>query len=482
VCSRRILKRLGISGGKHQKQSITALLSQLHRQLKRGRNKLETQFPTLADALTNYRFLQGLVDRLLHDPPSRAELAKVREVVDAVWRLSQTINLPEIIAAVPVSPEFTEEEKKRLLNLFLKVASYHSASLYLYKETQKLDALRNARVESIDLSDDIFKRGPADSVGSTLSSCLSRFIQPSGSNAGLDTICQYLNMKPSQAKGKFRQWFSSASEDAKIHAEIQIVTWYDLHPSPHPPRVISSSKDACFLCNEFIRLHGQYHVPGSHGRLYPAWRWPNIDGHEEIQARLNNVVEEKIVGIVRELHSTRIRIKLTCPNESRILELPLSSVCLLDTGGESVNAANLEIVLEEEQFKEAQEEVQGDVQESDGTRPAASTSSTTPSTMSLVQEHSLSRTILPQKKPHQYKLGPLSIHLEYSVGENWRGSPSLRCKVEWLGHEEANQVRQEAERNIFDAMRLGTSDETTSEDKRLLHISHGGHIIRVTLE
>jgi hypothetical protein len=38
--------------------------------------------------------------------------------------------------------------------------------------------------------------------------------------------------------------------------------------------VICSSKRACYLCQLFIQLHGQYFIPSTHGKLYDTWKWP----------------------------------------------------------------------------------------------------------------------------------------------------------------------------------------------------------------
>lgn len=60
----------------------------------------------------------------------------------------------------------------------------------------------------------------------------------------------------------------------RLHAEIQLVLFYKRYDSALPPRVICASKRACYLCNLFFKLHGAYHIPDTHGKLYETWRWP----------------------------------------------------------------------------------------------------------------------------------------------------------------------------------------------------------------
>jgi hypothetical protein len=60
----------------------------------------------------------------------------------------------------------------------------------------------------------------------------------------------------------------------KVHAEIQLLFFYELNPHLPRPRIICSSKSACYLCNLFFSLHGVFHIRRSHGRIYDKWILP----------------------------------------------------------------------------------------------------------------------------------------------------------------------------------------------------------------
>ena len=62
----------------------------------------------------------------------------------------------------------------------------------------------------------------------------------------------------------------------QIHAEIQLVKFYEENPSINPPRFIGSSKKACHLCNMFLEVHGKFTVSKSCQNLYPRWTVPTI--------------------------------------------------------------------------------------------------------------------------------------------------------------------------------------------------------------
>jgi hypothetical protein len=66
-----------------------------------------------------------------------------------------------------------------------------------------------------------------------------------------------------------------APKDHKIHAEIQLLFYYEINPGRPKPRIISSSKSACYLCNLFLHTHGVFQTPRTHGRLRSAWILPD---------------------------------------------------------------------------------------------------------------------------------------------------------------------------------------------------------------
>ncbi len=127
-----------------------------------------------------------------------------------------------------------------------------------------------------------------------------------------------------RSESGFREQMAGISERGKVHAEIQLVFFYELYPRGLRPRIICSSKSACYLCNLFIRLHDQFMVPRTHGRLYEKWILP--DWLESVSAerrqrlcvivtQFNAVIEDKIRVV-----STGKSMPFIHPNESVLVE------------------------------------------------------------------------------------------------------------------------------------------------------------------
>src|SRR5690606_28795848 len=61
-----------------------------------------------------------------------------------------------------------------------------------------------------------------------------------------------------------------------VHAEMQMVKFYEENPSINPPHFIGLSKKSCYLCNLFLQYHGQFSVSKTHPSIYLKWSLPPI--------------------------------------------------------------------------------------------------------------------------------------------------------------------------------------------------------------
>jgi OTT_1508-like deaminase len=111
----------------------------------------------------------------------------------------------------------------------------------------------------------------------------------------------------------------------KVHAEIQLLFFYEVYPGRPRPRFICSSKSACYMCNLFFSLHGGFHVPRTHGRLYEKWTLPDwldipAERHEEfsrISTRLRSIIDSKTLKASKSKRKKQYHY----PNESVLLPL-----------------------------------------------------------------------------------------------------------------------------------------------------------------
>jgi len=77
-----------------------------------------------------------------------------------------------------------------------------------------------------------------------------------------------------KTRAKYHSRILSRLTTWKVHAEIQILFFYEQRPHRIPPRAICASKSACYLCNLFLETHGKFVAPRTHGKIYDRWTLP----------------------------------------------------------------------------------------------------------------------------------------------------------------------------------------------------------------
>lgn len=92
--------------------------------------------------------------------------------------------------------------------------------------------------------------------------------------SGNQDTTQKFDVSLSKASAQFKR--ELACLRPKIHAEIQLIYHYEINPHPDPPLVIYSSKNSCFLCDAFVKVHGKFFISRTHGVVYPQWALPSI--------------------------------------------------------------------------------------------------------------------------------------------------------------------------------------------------------------
>jgi hypothetical protein len=67
----------------------------------------------------------------------------------------------------------------------------------------------------------------------------------------------------------------SSRSAIKIHAEIKLLFYYETHPKNVRPRIICANKSAYYLCDLFIRVHGEFQTPRTFGKFIERWILPD---------------------------------------------------------------------------------------------------------------------------------------------------------------------------------------------------------------
>jgi hypothetical protein len=156
-------------------------------------------------------------------------------------------------------------ETASLLNRLKKIARYSVACTELLRVVRRYGLFSNIKISFVDIQ----QCGPMLSQQglASISQLLVNFLPKDSHRTSANTL---------QGLPKIKQTISQElQKSSRVHAEIQLAVFYERNVSLLAPRVICSTKSACYLCHLFLELQGKYHVPSTHGRIYEAWRWPS---------------------------------------------------------------------------------------------------------------------------------------------------------------------------------------------------------------
>ena len=203
----------------------------------------------------------------------------LRNLVKVAHSLSSQHDLSDLLNSIPNSGTFGPDAKTSLPEIVGKLGRYYSSCAFLIEASRKLSIFKSIQVACIE--------SPApvclpSSIRTSKPSLLGTLGRITGTDA---QTLRRMSIRSSNmthfidhtsAEANFLTFWGAPRGSFKVHAEIQLLFFYELHTEKPKPRVICSSKSACFLCNLFIKLHGKYYVARTHGVLYEKWSLPDF--------------------------------------------------------------------------------------------------------------------------------------------------------------------------------------------------------------
>lgn len=306
LCTRRILSRLR---SKHVRRKYPprvkpCLLPQVLSAVKRSESLPVTKLSAEENKTTlgQLRRLARLSESIEASQPGEYRHSCLVDLVSGICQL----NL-EVIRRLLV-PELDVGLKQHILNALPKLARYARISRYLIKAALgPLNVLcRSVQIVAIQHPSFVPQRSPLDTDTHN-----RLFAETADKNAKLLT--------------------------RRVHAEIQILMYYEMHKQALLPSIICSSKLACYCCDLFVRCHGRFTVPGSHGKIYDTWALPDPS---TLDARVATAVIPTIERFNAQLRQTisslagRRMGQRPPPNESvasTVLSIPSTSTVKADS-------------------------------------------------------------------------------------------------------------------------------------------------------
>ncbi|KXH50811.1 hypothetical protein CSIM01_01660 [Colletotrichum simmondsii] len=275
--------------------------------------------------------------------------------VEDIFQLSRVDHFEKLVHMIPHT-EMAPSSKTSLCNMISKVSRYREVSRHIYRTAKKYPIARSADVVTVNLAN--FAQGAYERMGAyerypKLTTALSR----NGITKGPDRLLRnaWSQEDHQDVNAVFEKQAKDVLKNAKVHAEVQLIYHYHLKSrhSDLPPRVIRSSKDACYLCNAFIEAEKTFYTSRCHGRLYPSWKLPRVSSRLDLAQRFNELLKGRILSAYSDLAGFKANCPKADPAESTISTLNWSVSTVKDepSGPAAPSGIDAVIVTTEEETK-----------------------------------------------------------------------------------------------------------------------------------
>ncbi|WEW59510.1 hypothetical protein PRK78_004984 [Emydomyces testavorans] len=250
--------------------------------------------------MRSFESLENLSSEDARSEPGMKILKDILRSVEVIVPLIDTQSIPKNAA----------NSGHSIIKRLKKLNQYRHATRYLLYAARKFPIFQHLRIaevsfgpfservagaESSSTQRGIFSRSTASKPMVKQKNLVQLLVKRSGKNMQqiIKELKDYSNLKK------------------RVHAEIKLLFHYERQTDKTlRPRVIVSNKHACFLCNLFLKVHGGFYTPSSHGNFYPAWRIPRPDEvslPKETKGRIlqcldqfNSALEAKIRTLVAQ--------------------------------------------------------------------------------------------------------------------------------------------------------------------------------------
>lgn len=194
------------------------------------------------------------------------------ELTEQIVTLAHNLNQsPDFTVALRASSKLNSKQLASLEDAITKLGQYYKASseLVLAARRRKCRIFQRIRVEGFQTSvSDIIKK--QSEPGSALPLINHFFNSPDTSK-----LLGRFHDSEHFADARILHRLNSSRSGIKVHAEIKLLFFYEIHPENARPRLICASKSACYLCDLFIRVQGEFQTPGTFGKFNERWILPD---------------------------------------------------------------------------------------------------------------------------------------------------------------------------------------------------------------
>ncbi|TQV90528.1 hypothetical protein IF1G_10851 [Cordyceps javanica] len=408
------------------------------------------------------------------------------DIVEAVSQLSRNNNLSQMFSSVP-NTRMGSSERRNLLKMIYRVARYRDAARFLYRTAKKYPIVRVMEVVVVSLPQHTFRSLSVEHQPDFVGTC-ARLQIAHGSQANVGRVARLLSQDEQTAEKLFTRQCTKTLMEGKIHAEMQLVYYLETRRPKPAPRVVASSKMACFLCNVFLCQAAKVYTKRCHGRLYPAWKLPVFPSGCRLERLFVQSLEAYVRNSAAALLLRQRRTLFPQPSESTLWTMNDSATTFgriilpEDVVEEPLRPESSIYTSREPQTTQAEIGSEFDAMP-DGQTDSSINGAPLLDNLDLltIQQGKIATLSVRAFTIAPVQAGPLFIQLEYTVGKNRGVGPELGCSVEWLAQKNADAAKKNKTVCIVDAESLNDEVTISAADLEALYIATSGNLVKLEI-
>jgi hypothetical protein len=246
--------------------------------------------------------------RAAKEIPVHSTEAKPHKILKRIITVAHDLARSVEFNAAMDSLSATGKDTTELGNIVLKLGQYYRATsqLVLAARRKRYRIFQRIRVEVFQT------KVPHDIRVHTKPGSSIPLIKDLSGRLEVSRLLQRFEGSEFKADSALTQRLNNTRSGIKVHAEIKLLFFYEIHPEIKRPRIISANKSSCYLCDLFFRLHGAFQLPNTFGMLNERWILPDwcviAPGHLEnlrstliqFDSVLNSQIASVIIGRQRQ--------------------------------------------------------------------------------------------------------------------------------------------------------------------------------------
>lgn len=291
----------------------------------------------------SFRSLECLSSTAVNSEPGTQLL---KSILLAIERLLASSEIVRLLQMIPKNiPSWSGPASESLIKSLTSLAQYSHAAQYLLKRARRNPVFRALSIAEVPLR--LSNEGSVSAEPRSTSASSSALPIARKQKIHTDELFTKLGDTLRKTRAEIEQSVRKhAGQSKRVHAEVQLLLYYEENLTPLRPRIIASNKHACLLCNLLINAHGGFLIRSCHGRLYPRWRIPPLDElrlTEPAKLRMQRAINEMNHHLELKIrhHLDHAQSRIPDPQESIVF---VQDVCTPSTLSTASNPAAASII------------------------------------------------------------------------------------------------------------------------------------------